>query len=223
VTTARGSGAALLAVINDILDISKIEAGRLEIEPSPFVLRECLEEAVGILTAKAQGKGLALSFRVADDVPGAIESDAARLRQILVNLLDNAIKFTPAGGTIRVALDRSDGEARVVVEDAGIGIPAEHLPHLFQRFYRVDPARGGKTDGTGLGLAICRSIAEAHGGRIRIDSIVGQGTRATLAVPLQEPPSVAAWNHELTVQDNGRTNPSPRRRKRNGGAILSAG
>src|SRR5205085_552510 len=95
--TARSSGGALLEVLNDILDVSKIEAGMLQIETAPFVLLECLHGAMGIVRSKAEGKGLALQSRVADSVPIAVESDAARLRQILVNLLDNAVKFTPRG------------------------------------------------------------------------------------------------------------------------------
>src|SRR5262249_23300692 len=128
VSTARSSGAALLGVINDILDVSKIEAGRLSIEQAPFVLRECLDEAVGILTPKAKNQGVTLGCRVAGGVPEAVESDAARLRQILVNLLDNAIKFSPRGEVhLEVAAGAvKDGlvELSFAVRDTGIGIPA---------------------------------------------------------------------------------------------------
>ncbi len=180
VATARSSGAALLAVINDILDLSKIEAGKLEIELSPFVLRECLEEAVGILTPKAQSKGLALHCRVADGVPAAIESDAARLRQILVNLLDNAIKFTPRG---EVSLEVEPGperdglaEIRFAVRDSGIGIPADRMERLFKPFSQADSSMSRLYGGTGLGLVISQRLAERLGGRMWVESAPGRGS-----------------------------------------------
>jgi signal transduction histidine kinase len=197
----------LTRLAEQLLFLCREDAGLIPLAATTVRLDDLVADAVEHMRAVAEAKGLTLQCDHPEACP--IRGDADHLRRLHFNLLDNAIKFTPAGGTIRVTVDRSDGEARVVVQDAGIGIPAEHLPHLFQRFYRVDPARGGEADGIGLGLAICRSIAEAHGGHIRIDSIVGQGTRATLAVPLQTPAPAAAWNHELPVQDNGRTNRSP--------------
>ncbi len=180
VTTARGSGAALLAVINDILDVSKVEAGKLEIELAPFVLRECLDEAIVILTPKAASKGLALHCRVADGVPVAIESDAARLRQILVNLLDNAIKFTSRGGVI---LEVEPGperegirEIRFAVRDTGIGIPAERLDRLFKPFSQADSSMSRLYGGTGLGLVISQRLAEYLGGRMWVESEPGRGS-----------------------------------------------
>ncbi|HEY3568127.1 MAG TPA: ATP-binding protein [Thermoanaerobaculia bacterium] len=180
VTTARASGAALLAVINDILDISKIEAGKLEVELNPFVLRECLEEIVGILTSKAQAKGLALHLRMADGVPAAIESDAARLRQILVNLLDNAIKFTPRG-EVRLEVEpgpERDGlaELRFAVRDTGIGIPADRLERLFKPFSQADSSMSRLYGGTGLGLVISQRLAGLLGGRMWVESTPGQGS-----------------------------------------------
>ncbi|HET9211941.1 MAG TPA: ATP-binding protein [Thermoanaerobaculia bacterium] len=203
VTTARGSGAALLAVINDILDVSKIEAGKLEIETAPFVLRECLEEAIAILTPKAEGKELALRCRVADGVPAAIESDAARLRQILVNLLDNAIKFTPRG---EVSLEAEPGperdglaEIRFAVRDTGIGIPEDRLERLFKPFSQADSSMSRLYGGTGLGLVICRRLAELLGGRMWVESAPGQGStffftlrgRPALALPSRSTPETA--------------------------------
>jgi heavy metal sensor kinase len=197
----------LTRLAEQLLFLCREDAGLISLAATTVRLDDLVADAVEHMRAVAEAKGLTLQCDHLAACP--IRGDADHLRRLLFNLLDNAIKFTPAGGTIRVTLDQSDGEAQVVIEDAGIGIPAEHLPHLFQRFYRVDPARGGETDGTGLGLAICRSIAEAHGGHIRIESIVGQGTRATLAVPLQAPATVAAWNHELPIQDNGKAKHSP--------------
>src|SRR5205823_9705899 len=112
-----------------------------------------------------------------------IPGDEDQLRRLLFNLLENAIKFTPAQGTVTVETTRADAEARIVVADSGIGIPPEHLPHVFQRFYRFDPARGRDPGGTGLALAIARSITEAHGGAIAIESTVGMGTRVILTLP----------------------------------------
>ncbi len=129
----------------------------------------------------AQEKGVNLSV----DLPGPfpVQGDADRLRQLFFNLLDNAIKYTPPGGTVTVRGEASNGQVRITVADTGIGIPADHLPHVFDRFYRVDPARSPETEGSGLGLAICHSIAEAHGGRLGIDSDFGSGTRVTLVLP----------------------------------------
>jgi signal transduction histidine kinase len=117
--------------------------------------------------------------------PCLVRGDEDQLRRLLFNLVDNAIKFTPARGTVRVETTNGEAEARIIVADSGIGIPPEHLPHVFQRFYRVDPARGPDMGGTGLGLAIARSIAEAHGGAIAIESDVGVGTRVILTLPFK--------------------------------------
>ena len=114
-----------------------------------------------------------------------VKGEADRLRQLFFNLLDNAIKYTPPGGKVTVNGGASNRQASITVSDTGIGIPAEHLPHVFERFYRVDPSRSLETDGNGLGLAICRSIAESHSGRLEIDSTFGSGTRVTLVLPIQ--------------------------------------
>jgi heavy metal sensor kinase len=194
----------LTRLAEQLLFLCREDAGLIPLAATTMRLDDLVRDAVEHMRVVAEAKGLTLDYAHRAACP--IRGDADHLRRLLFNLLDNAIKFTPAGGTIRVTLDRSDSEARVIVEDAGIGIPAEHLPNLFKRFYRVDPSRGRETDGTGLGLAICRSIAEAHGGHIQIDSTLGQGTRATLAMPLHLQPSatVAAWTMELPDQDNGR-------------------
>ena len=114
-----------------------------------------------------------------------IRGDPDRLRQLLANLLDNAVRYTPAGGRIGVALRRDGSVARLVVEDAGVGIPPEHLPRIFDRFYRVDPARGRATGGTGLGLAIVKHVAEGHRGRVEVESVVGRGSRFTVTLPVE--------------------------------------
>jgi signal transduction histidine kinase/DNA-binding NarL/FixJ family response regulator len=179
-TTARSSGAALLGVINDILDVSKIEAGRLEVEIAPFLLRGCLDEALEILTPKAEAQGLTLTCRMADGVPAAVESDAARLRQILVNLLDNAIKFTPRGDVsveVETGIEK-DGlvELRFAVRDTGIGIPADRMDRLFKPFSQADSSMSRLYGGTGLGLVICQRLAERLGGRMWAESEPGCGS-----------------------------------------------
>ncbi len=202
VATARGSGAALLAVINDILDVSKIEAGKLEIESAPFVFREGLDAAMGILSPKAQSKKLALHCRVAEGVPAAIESDQARLRQILVNLLDNAIKFTSRGEvSLEVEAEpERDGliELRFAVRDTGIGISADRMERLFKPFSQGDSSMSRLYGGTGLGLVISQRLAERLGGRMWVESEVGRGSsffftlrgRPALAVPARPPTGV---------------------------------
>ena len=180
VTTARSSGGALLEVLNDILDISKIEAGMLQVETAPFVLHECLQGAMGIVRSKAEGKGLALQSRVAESIPAAVESDAARLRQILVNLLDNAIKFTPQG-EVRLEVEAGEetngfAELRFAVRDTGIGIPADRIDRLFKPFGQADSSMARLYGGTGLGLVISRRLAERLGGRMWVESTPGRGS-----------------------------------------------
>jgi len=180
VATARSSGGALLEVLNDILDVSKIEAGMLQIEIVPFVLRECLQGAVGIVRSKAESKGVALHVQVADSVPAAVESDAARLRQILVNLLDNAVKFTPQG-EVRLEVEagkETNGlvELCFAVRDTGIGIPADHIERLFKPFGQADSSMSRLYGGTGLGLVISRRLAERLGGRMWVESTPGRGS-----------------------------------------------
>jgi signal transduction histidine kinase len=162
-----------------------------------------VREAAEHMSVVAEAKGLTMESGDLASCP--VMADADQLRRILFNFLDNAIKFTPAGGTIRVSLNRSDGHARLTVSDTGVGIPAEHIPHVFERFYRVDPARGQEASGTGLGLAICRSVAEAHGGNVCIESEVGRGTRVSFVMPTQaEDSDMGCWL-ESPVNGNGQT------------------
>jgi signal transduction histidine kinase/ligand-binding sensor domain-containing protein/CheY-like chemotaxis protein/HPt (histidine-containing phosphotransfer) domain-containing protein len=173
--TARQSGEALLAVINDILDVAKIEAGELELELAPFGLRDCVGKALRLIEDKAAGKGLPIRCHIAEEVPAAVASDAGRLRQILVNLLDNAVKFTERG-EIRLEVAASppdaDGsiELRFAVRDTGIGIPAGSLDRLFKPFSQVDSSTSRLYGGTGLGLVISRRLAEHLGGRLWLET-----------------------------------------------------
>jgi heavy metal sensor kinase len=166
-----------------LLFLCREDAGLVPMARQPLDLREVVEDVTEHMRLVAEEK--AVKLHAERFAPCSISGDEDQLRRLLFNLVENAIKFTPAGGTVRIEATRADSEARVVVTDSGIGIPPEHLPHVFQRFYRVDSARGAGVDGTGLGLAIARSIAEAHGGSVAVESTVGVGTRATLSLPVK--------------------------------------
>jgi signal transduction histidine kinase/ligand-binding sensor domain-containing protein/DNA-binding NarL/FixJ family response regulator len=190
VETIRRSGEALLTVINDILDVSKIEAGALDVEIVPFRLRDCLDEALAIVQPKAAAQGLSLDCHVGAGVPVAVESDPARLRQILVNLLDNAVKFTRRGGVrleVAAGAPQEEGlELRLAVRDTGIGIPADRLCRLFQPFSQADSSTTRVYGGTGLGLAISRYLAERLGGTMWVESEPGRGSTFTFTLRCRE-------------------------------------
>ncbi|HEU5104005.1 MAG TPA: response regulator, partial [Roseiflexaceae bacterium] len=180
VETIRGSGDALLTIINDILDFSKIESGKLDLEQQPFDLRDCLEGALDLLAPRAAEKGLDLAYLIESHVPPTILGDVTRLRQIFVNLMNNAVKFTEAGEvvvTVRAhALEDNNHEFAVAVQDTGIGIPADRLHRLFQAFSQVDASTTRHYGGTGLGLVISKRLCEMMGGTMWVESTLGQGT-----------------------------------------------
>ena len=186
--TIRSSSDSLLGVINDVLDYSKVDAGKLEIEQRAFNLRRTVEESLDLLTPRALEKNLNLAYLIEDGTPEALIGDPTRLRQILVNLLSNAVKFTHQGEVlVTVDSQRVDGaEERVhfAVRDTGIGIAAEQLPRLFQSFTQVDASTTRKYGGTGLGLAISRRLAELMGGEVSAESEPGHGSvfHATVVV-----------------------------------------
>ena len=207
VETMRSSGDALLNVIDSILDFSKIEAGKLELENRPFEPRLCLEEVLDLLGTKAGEKGLDLTGIVDDAVPAEVTGDMVRLRQILVNLIGNAAKFTTRGEiAVRMVLDPADGASappppgalrlRCSVRDTGIGIPPEKIGRLFQSFNQADASTTRQFGGTGLGLAISKRLAELMGGRMWVESVSGQGSTFYFTVQLQadarETPAVPA-------------------------------
>ena len=196
----RQSGEALLAIINDILDFSKIEAGKLSIEPIPFDLRLAIDEVVELLAARAEEKGLALAFRFQPDLPSRFVADAGRIRQIVVNLAGNAIKFTQRGHVLIdiTATARADGvtTVRIAVEDTGIGLTPEAKQRMFRKFSQADASTTRKYGGTGLGLAISRQLAELMGGTVGVESESGQGSTFWVVLPLpgdpNEPPAPIA-------------------------------
>jgi len=185
----RASGEALLGIINDILDFSKIEAGKLELEVVDFDLAEAMDEVANLVTEPARAKGLELVAVCAPDVPTMLRGDVGRLRQILLNLVSNAVKFTPVGEVVLRAglaapLDQGSVMVRLEVADTGIGIAPENADRLFEPFSQADASTTRRYGGTGLGLAICRRLAEAMGGTIGIESRLGEGSTFWLNVPL---------------------------------------
>jgi signal transduction histidine kinase/DNA-binding response OmpR family regulator len=192
--TIRSSGDSLLGLINDILDYSKIESGHLELERAPFELRECVESSLDVLAARAAEKKLDLLYWIDVDAPGAVVGDVTRLRQVLVNLVSNAVKFTPQGEVfvnVSVCSYQPDGAVRlnIAVRDSGIGIPANRMDRLFKTFSQVDASTTKYYGGTGLGLAICKRLVELMGGRIWAESVPGNGS--TFAFEITLPPAPA--------------------------------
>ncbi len=219
--TVKMSGDALLTVINDILDFSKIEAGRIDLEAVDFNLRDCLETALKTLALRADEKGLELLCEVAPEVPDVVRGDSSRLRQVLINLVGNAIKFTNRGEVaLKVKSDAQECEVYLLhftVADTGIGIPEEKRKAIFEPFTQADTSTTRKYGGTGLGLSISTRLVEMMGGRIWVISEVGRGSEFHFTVRLQvadlqtieigtiAPPEVLRGVKVLVVDDN-RTN-----------------
>ncbi len=178
--TIRSSGESLLSVINDILDLSKVEAGRMDLERIPFPPRIALEDAAMLLAEKAQAKGLELVVRIDPTLPGQLVGDPGRLRQIVLNLAGNAVKFTSQGEVVislaRTGMDGDHCLCELTVSDTGMGIPAEALPRLFQPFSQADASTTRRFGGTGLGLAITRRLVEMMRGTVQVRSTPGLGT-----------------------------------------------
>lgn len=185
----RKSGEALLAIINDILDLSKIEAGRSELQESTFDLRRCIKDSMSVVSAKADEKNLEMSYAIHHDVPEYIYGDADRLKQVLLNLLGNAVKFTPRG-KVSIAVKKIKGKTPMLaftVTDTGIGIPPERLEDIFEPFSQIDSFMMRKHEGTGLGLSISRRIVELMGGEIRAESDGESGSAFQFTIQLHEP------------------------------------
>ncbi len=211
----RNCGNALLMIINDILDFSKIESGKMSIEPMTFNLRQAVEEVTDLLLADADEKGIELIVRYAPKTPSRVVGDPGRIRQVLTNLIGNSIKFTEKGHVLVTVESEEQDEQhvslRLSVEDTGIGIPAEKLGALFQRFSQVDASATRRYGGTGLGLAISRELVELMGGTIGVKSQPGQGSTFwfKLRLPLDNKPDTLVTSrmvlnnlHILIVDDN---------------------
>ncbi len=175
----------LARLTDDLLTLSRIEAGKLELELRPTSPAEIIEPCLETTRLKAKSKGIVLTVQLSDDFP-PVRGDAGRLREVLQNLLDNAVQYTPAGGRIHVSMALRDHQAVFTVADTGIGIPQAEQERVFERFYRVDAARSREAGGTGLGLSIAKHIVEAHGGWLWLESEVGQGSRFHFSIPLAE-------------------------------------
>jgi PAS domain S-box-containing protein len=209
VRTIETSGDALLTIINDVLDYSKIEAGRIDLENEPFDVRQCVEDALDLFAAKAMEKQLELLAFVAPSVPANICGDSTRLRQVMVNLVGNAMKFTLAGEVV-VRVDATpageDGfrELTFSVHDTGIGIPADRMGRLFQPFSQVDSSTTRKYGGSGLGLAISRRLAEAMGGYMWVESEEGRGSTFNFTIKAREDAFLPAESKNVSPALRGR-------------------
>ncbi|MDO8739242.1 response regulator, partial [Candidatus Deferrimicrobium sp.] len=215
----RRSGETLLEIINDILDFSRIEAGRIELDDIPFDLGEIMEEVVELLSQRAQPKAIELVSEVSPEIPSALRGDPGRLRQILVNLVGNAVKFTERGEVVvRATIDSLDDGAvtvRFSVRDTGIGIPVETQAKIFDAFTQADGSTTRKFGGTGLGLTISRQLVEMMGGTIRVESAPGKGSdfiftirfhTTDVSVPRPSIPRPSLEGLKVLVVDDNRTN-----------------
>jgi CheY-like chemotaxis protein/anti-sigma regulatory factor (Ser/Thr protein kinase) len=215
--TVRRSGESLLSIINDILDFSKIEAGKLSLEQADFNLRDLVEDLGELFSARAHGKGLELACNVPGDVAEAVRGDATRLRQILTNLIGNAIKFTESGEVLisvqAVKQTATAVRVRFMIKDTGIGLKSSQIEHIFDSFAQGDGSTTRKYGGTGLGLAISRQLVDLMGGQLDVDSVAGQGSTFAFELDLKKqqnahvtgsirPINDFAKLHVLVVDDN---------------------
>ncbi len=187
VDIVQRSGVSLLTIINDILDFSKIAAGKLNLEVAPFSLRDSIEDVTALLSSKASEKGIEILYRIQPGLPDSLMGDSVRLRQVLINLVGNAIKFTPKGHVlinVRGQSSRGSVAMRIDVKDTGIGIPKDKLEHIFSKFSQVDASTTRQYGGTGLGLSIASSIVRLMGGDIHLTSELGAGSTFTVEFSL---------------------------------------
>jgi len=173
---------ALTQMVTELLELSKIESGRLSLDLQPASACDLLDSASQRMQLQAERAGLNLRVECADDLP-KVKIDSQRLEQVLVNLIHNAVKFTRSGGEVVLFAEAGIGEIRFAVRDSGIGIPADDVTRIFERFYRVDKSRTGS--GTGLGLSIAKHIVEAHNGKIWAESVEGRGSTFYFSIPVE--------------------------------------
>jgi cell cycle sensor histidine kinase DivJ len=186
------SGRHLLSVVNGILDVSKIENGNFEITPEPFTPAPAIESCADLLALKAQDAGVELTMRIAPDLPD-VAADRRAFNQILINLISNAVKFTPRGGRVTVSARCDGAKLAVTVEDTGVGIGESDLPRLGEAFFQGRASYDRRHDGTGLGLSIVKGLVHLHGGEVDIKSRLGEGTRVTVRLPFE------IANHPVTL------------------------
>jgi signal transduction histidine kinase/ActR/RegA family two-component response regulator len=201
------SGRHLLELLNDILDLSKVEAGHMDLQRSRFPVSNAVDYSLGMVRERAMRHGISLRSET-EGGTGDLHADELRFKQVLLNLLSNAVKFTPDGGAVSVTARRSDGELVVAVEDTGVGIEADDQERIFHAFQQGSRSPS-RQEGTGLGLTLCKRIVELHGGRIWVDSRVGEGTTVTFALPLSPaqddaagPQARSAGRRILLVEDD---------------------
>ena len=199
------AGRALLSIVNDILDLSRIESGKVEIVPAPYRLTEVLDESYNLISVKAQDKSLGLKIEVDPSLPSGYVGDAMRIRQIMVNLLSNAVKYT-TNGTIKMKVsgytEKSVFYLKVVVSDTGIGIRNENIPGLFDSFKRVDESRNHHVEGTGLGLTITKNLLNMMKGDISVTSVYGEGSTFTFVLPQQIEDMTPVGNYDPANEDD---------------------
>jgi len=184
-TDIHESGRHLLSLINDILDLSKIEAGRMELQLSTFDLPSALSNAMTLVRERAQRHGIELHLEV-DSRLGQIEADERKFKQIVLNLLSNGVKFTPDGGRVDVLAKLDTTKIEIAVKDTGIGIAPEDQQAVFEEFKQVGRDYMRKAEGTGLGLALTKRFIELHGGDIRVESALGKGSTFTFTLPVRQ-------------------------------------
>lgn len=174
----------LQRLVNDLQELSRVEAGAYELNRQPVPVARLVESVIARLGRQFEEKGVALESNLPDDLP-AVSVDEDRIGQVLLNLAGNALQYTPEGGRVRIRAEKQAGDVAFSISDTGIGIPAEHLPHIFTRFYRVDRSRSRSWGGSGIGLTIARYLVEAHGGRIWVESAgAGLGSTFTFTLPV---------------------------------------
>jgi signal transduction histidine kinase len=180
----RDSGKHLLTLINDILDLSKIEAGRMELDRTRFDVQNAMQNAITLVQGRADRHGIKLETDISDAV-SEYQGDERKFKQIVINLLSNAVKFTPEGGKVTLAANRVNGAYAISVIDTGIGIAPEDHDKIFEEFKQVGTDYARKSEGTGLGLTLTRRLVELHGGRIQVESEPGHGSTFTFTLPIE--------------------------------------